>query len=195
MSVPACVFVYVCLRPTGQCLRHGECAAHSCFSAHCRGRSGGWEDRLLTTSPFPPTPRPPFATGARCGWEERIEAERSPSPPHTSLFLNFTLCSCLLSSSSLSNSMCLSLSISVISFLSEWQRSLRFVISINELLTCGSALVEQQISYETRWLEKHGVGKSAPQENSMKWDCWVLWGSFEGASCQRYGSSDLYLVV
>lgn len=127
MSVPACVFVYVCLRPTGQCLRHGECAAHSCFSAHCRGRSGGWEDRLLTTSPFPPTPRPPFATGARCGWEERIEAERSPSPPHTSLFLNFTLCSCLLSSSSLSNSMCLSLSISVISFLSEWQRSLRFV--------------------------------------------------------------------
>lgn len=124
--------LYVCFRPMGQCLRIGECAAHSCFSTHCRGRSWGWEDRLLTTSPSLSTTRPPFATAARHRWEERSEVEESPSPPHTppSPVLHFTHCPCLLSSlfTFLFQIQCASLSISVIYFplLSEWQRSLRF---------------------------------------------------------------------
>lgn len=54
------VFVYVCLGPMGQGWRSGEWVAHSCFSAHCRLRSEGWADGLLTTSPSPSATSPHF---------------------------------------------------------------------------------------------------------------------------------------
>lgn len=90
----------MCFRPVGQCFSSGECAAHSCFSAHCCGRSERWEDRLLTTSHSPPTTSLPFTTGVLHGWEERSEAGESTStpPPYTLPALNFTHCPCLLSS-------------------------------------------------------------------------------------------------
>ena len=127
---------------------------------------------------------------------------RQETASHPLLPLNFTHCPCLLSST-------LHLSFKFIPALFLSQPSLpsplrvaeffevlqSLFISMSEFLTDGSALVEQQSGYEMWWLEKHWVGKSTPQGNLMKWDCWVLWGSFERARCQRCESSDLLLVV
>lgn len=101
-----------------------ECAAHSCFSAHCRGRSGGWEDRLLTTSPFPPTSSSTLCHGgmARLGGKEwyPITASRPCGFELHSLTLPP-----LLQLTFLFQIQRASLSISAISFLSKWHRSLR----------------------------------------------------------------------
>lgn len=98
------------------------------FSAHNHMRSGGLEDRLLTTLPYLPTPSPAFATGTRHWWKERREAERSPTPPHPSFWTSLTV-----PASSLPAHTSVCLSTSAICLLSQWQCSLMFVYFHNWL--------------------------------------------------------------
>lgn len=163
----------------GQCLRSRECVAHSCFPAHCSGRSGGWRDRLLTTSYHPSTLC--YRGTAQIG-RKGLEAEESPSPPSpTCLWTSLTV-----PASSLLAYISFKFFVALFLYQSSLPSPLRVAeffevlqslfISMSEFLTDGSALVEQQSSYEMQWLEKHWVGKSTPRGDLMKWYCWVLWG-------------------
>lgn len=150
------VFVCLCFRPKGQHLRSGECVAHSCFSIHWSGRSGGWEDRLLTTSPVPPSTHPPSATGPWHRWEWGSLTHPLFWTSLTPFSFKFNVPLFLSQSSFYSQSG------SVVWGLQS------FFISVSKFLTDGSALVEQQSGFETRWLETHWMGKSTPLEN-LNW--------------------------
>lgn len=126
MSVSVCV----CFRPMGQCLRNGECAAHSCFSAHFRGRSEGWEDSLLPAPPNTHSYHPSSLCHRgtvqmeRKGVRQKRAHQCLTHPPQ--LWTSLTVPASSLQAYFSFQIQRVSLSISAISFLSEWQRSLRF---------------------------------------------------------------------